>query len=438
MSSQESSPLLRSRRFLPYFITQAMGAFNDNIFKNVLLLLVAYATLEQQPISSTLYINMAAGLFILPFFIFSASAGVLADRHEKSALIRKIKLAEIVIMSIAAFAFISQSYWLLLFLLFLMGSQSAIFGPIKYAILPQHLQQSELVQGNALVETGTFLAILLGTLGAGIIASSLYSSYIVAVLCVLFAIIGYISSLFIPTATSDKIAEKVSFNPILHTKNTLKIAHSDNLIFLSIMGISWFWFLGASYLTQFPNFTKMHLHGSEGAVSILLALFSIGIAIGSLLCNKISKGKLEPGIVPLGSIGITIFGANLYWFTPEQTSGMLNAAQFITSIELLPLFISLLLLGVSGGIYIVPLYTMIQQRARTDQRAQVIAANNIYNAIFMVVSAVLAIVFLHQLQLSIPLFFGALALGNIVIAGFLFYQTPTFNERLFTLLKMKS
>jgi MFS family permease len=319
-----------------------------------------------------------------------------------------------------------------------MGSQSAIFGPIKYAILPQHLQQSELVQGNALVETGTFLAILLGTLGAGIIASSLYSSYIVAVLCVLFAIIGYISSLFIPTATSDKIAEKVSFNPILHTKNTLKIAHSDNLIFLSIMGISWFWFLGASYLTQFPNFTKMYLHGSEGAVSILLALFSIGIAIGSLLCNKISKGKLEPGIVPLGSIGITIFGANLYWFTPEQTSGMLNAAQFITSIELLPLFISLLLLGVSGGIYIVPLYTMIQQRARTDQRAQVIAANNIYNAIFMVVSAVLAIVFLHQLQLSIPLFFGALALGNIVIAGFLFYQTPTFNERLFTLLKMKS
>ncbi len=437
MHNQASTPLLRSRRFLPYFITQAMGAFNDNIFKNVLLLLVAYASIEQQPISSTLYINLAAGLFILPFFIFSASAGVIADRHEKSALIRKIKFAEIIIMSVAAFAFMAQSYWLLLFLLFLMGSQSAFFGPIKYAILPQHLDQTELIQGNALVETGTFLAILLGTLGAGIIASSPYSNYIVAFSCLLFALIGYISSRFIPKATPEKMPPLQSWNPLLHTKNSLKIARSDKIVFQAIMAISWFWFLGASYLTQFPNFTKMHLNGSPSVVSVLLALFSIGIAIGSLLCNKISRGKLELGIVPIGSLGMTIFGINLYWFTPEQAHSVLSATQFMTSLELLPLFISLLLLGVSGGIYIVPLYTVIQQRARSNQRAQVIAANNIYNAIFMVVSAILAIVFLHLLQLTIPLFFAALAVGNLLFTGYLFYQTPIFTNRLFALLKIK-
>ncbi|CAH6801465.1 MFS transporter [Vibrio chagasii] len=432
MNNSSQSSLLTQKRFLPYFITQFLGAFNDNIFKNVLLLFVAFASVDTLPISSNLFINLAAGLFILPFFLFSALAGVLADKYEKSWFIRKVKLLEVVIMSLGAIGFIYESYGILLLLLFLMGTQSAFFGPVKYALLPQQLETKELVSGNALVETGTFLAILIGTLGAGIIASEESAKLVAAICIVSFAVLGYVSSCFIPEAPSNAPDLKVKWQPIKLTKATLAIAKKDRPTFQALMSISWFWFLGATYLTQFPNFTKLHLNGTESSVAFLLALFSVGIAIGSLACDKLSNHRIEIGIVPMGSLGISIFGLLMATSTPESLPEFSSFQQFVTHSELWPLFAYLLLLGISGGIFIVPLYSLMQLRAKPDERAQVIAGLNIYNSLFMVGSAVMGIVCLSVLELSIPQLFVLLALLNTFVMLYLFYQVPIYAFRFFT------
>lgn len=432
MNNSSQSSLLTQKRFLPYFITQFLGAFNDNIFKNVLLLFVAFASVDTLPISSNLFINLAAGLFILPFFLFSALAGVLADKYEKSWFIRKVKLLEVVIMSLGAIGFIYESYGILLLLLFLMGTQSAFFGPVKYALLPQQLKTKELVSGNALVETGTFLAILIGTLGAGIIASEESAKLVAAICIVSFAVLGYVSSCFIPEAPSNAPDLKVKWQPIKLTKATLTIAKKDRPTFQALMSISWFWFLGATYLTQFPNFTKLHLNGTESSVAFLLALFSVGIAIGSLACDKLSNHRIEIGIVPMGSLGISIFGLLMATSIPESLPEFSSFQQFVTYSELWPLFAYLLLLGISGGIFIVPLYSLMQLRAKPDERAQVIAGLNIYNSLFMVGSAVMGIVCLSVLELSIPQLFILLALLNTFVMLYLFYQVPIYAFRFFT------
>jgi len=421
--------LLGQRRFLPYFVTQFFGAFNDNIFKNVLLLFVAFAGADALPVSSNLFINLAAGLFILPFFLFSASAGVLADKYEKSWFIRKVKLAEIGIMCLGAIGFITESYIILLILLFLMGTQSAFFGPVKYALLPQQLKPNELVPGNALVETGTFLAILLGTLGAGIIASADNAKYVAAICVVVFAVFGYISSRSIPEAPASAPDLKFRWQPIKQTKQTIAIAKADKTIFQALMAISWFWFLGAAYLTQFPNFTKLHLNGSESAVSFLLALFSVGIAVGSLACDKLSNHRIEVGIVPLGSLGITVFGALMATSIPSTLPDFNSFSQFVSHPPLWPVFAYLLMLGISGGIFIVPLYALMQQRAKETERAQVIAGLNIYNSLFMVGSAVLGIVCLAVLELTIPQLFLLLSVMNLLVAVYLCLQVPIFVVR---------
>ncbi|MFS1946546.1 MFS transporter [Vibrio lentus] len=432
MNNDSQSSLLTQKRFLPYFITQFLGAFNDNIFKNVLLLFVAFASVDTLPISSNLFINLAAGLFILPFFLFSALAGVLADKYEKSWFIRKVKLLEVVIMSLGAIGFIYESYAILLLLLFLMGTQSAFFGPVKYALLPQQLKSKELVSGNALVETGTFLAILIGTLGAGIIASEENSKLIAAVCIVTFSVLGYLASYFIPEAPSNAPDLKVKWQPITLTRQTLAIAKKDRPTFQALMAISWFWFLGATYLTQFPNFTKVYLNGTESAVAFLLALFSVGIAIGSLACDKLSNHRIEIGIVPMGSLGISIFGFLMAVSIPDALPDFDSFKSFVSYSELWPLFAYLLLLGMSGGIFIVPLYSLMQFRAKPTERAQVIAGLNIYNSLFMVGSAVLGIVFLSVLQLSIPQLFALLAVFNTLVMFALFYQVPIYAFRFFT------
>lgn len=422
----KQAKLLTQRRFLPYFLTQSLGAFNDNIYKNTLLLFVAFASVDSLPISSNLFINLAAGLFILPFFLFSAPAGILADKYEKSAFIRKVKIAEIIIMLFGALAFILQDYTLLLILLFLMGTQSAFFGPVKYALLPQQLKDEELVSGNALVETGTFLAILFGTIAAGFIASQEHSEYIAAGAVVLFSVLGYLASRSIPYAEAVAPDLRFKWQPIKQTKQTFRIAKQDRTVFLSIMGISWFWFLGASYLTQFPNFTHLHLNDNAITVTVLLALFSIGIAIGSLGCDLLSKHRVELGIIPLGCLGITVFGLNLALYTPASPVDVTGFTTILLHPDLLPVFINLLFLGVSGGLFIVPLYTLIQKRPEAKHRSQIIAANNIYNALFMVASAILGIVCLSVLELSIPQFFILLATLNGVVALFLFCKVPVF------------
>ncbi|GAB6263104.1 MFS transporter [Photobacterium sp. CCB-ST2H9] len=426
MASQSQAALLRKRRFLPYFLTQALGAFNDNIYKNVLLILIAFAAPGTLPFETDLIINLAAGIFILPFFLFSATAGVLSDTYDKAFIMRKVKLAEIIIMAMAAVAFMTENYMALLLLLFLMGAQSAFFGPAKYALLPQHLKKEELVSGNALVETGTFLAILMGTLLAGIIASQEQARLIAAVAVVCFAILGYLSSRYIPDAKPSGTPPPFRWQPIRQTRRTLSIAAKDKVVLQCVLGISWFWFLGASYLTQFPNFARLHLGGNAASVSVLLTLFSIGIAIGSLLCDRLSGHRIEPGIVPLGSLGITFFGADLMFATPDIAPMTDSLWAFLTQPELLRVFFSLTMLGVSGGIYIVPLYAMMQNRAKPNERAQVIAANNIWNAIFMVASAIVAIIFLSVLSLTIPQFFLFLAGMNLLILGYIYLQAPDF------------
>lgn len=422
----DQSRLLTQRRFLPYFLTQAFGAFNDNIYKNVLLILFAFAAPGALPVDSDLIINLAAGLFILPFFLFSATAGVITDKYDKATIMRVVKMAEIVIMSLAAFAFISENYLMLLILLFLMGTQSAFFGPAKYALLPEQLKKEELVSGNALVETGTFLAILIGTLLAGVIANQEQATYIAAISVVSFAVIGYLCSQGIPATKPRNPDLKFKWQPVRQTRKTLAIARKDKTVFQCILGISWFWFLGASYLTQFPNFAKLHLGGNAASVSFLLTLFSIGIAIGSLLCDRMSGHRIEPGIVPLGSMGITLFGAGLMFSTPSSLPETQSIVAFVTDPQLLSVFVCLTMLGVSGGIFIVPLYAMMQHRAKETERAQVIAANNIWNAIFMVISAISGIVVLAVLEFTIPQFFLILSVLNLVVVIYLYAQAPDF------------
>lgn len=426
---QSQTSLLTQRRFLPYFITQFFGAFNDNIFKNVLLLLVAFAGSGALPVSTDLFINLAAGLFILPFFLFSASAGELADKYEKSWFIRRVKLIEIAIMCVGALGFITESYSVLLLILFLMGTQSAFFGPVKYALLPQQLHSHELVPGNALVETGTFLAILLGTLGAGMIASAENARHIAAGAVIVFALCGYWASRSIPEAPASAPDLRFRWRPLRQTRHTLSIARSDRIIFLSMMAISWFWFLGAAYLTQFPNFTKVFLNGTESSVSFLLALFSVGIAVGSLACDKLSNHRIDVGIVPLGSFGISVFGYLMATSIPENLPIFSQFSEFALYQPLWPLFGYLLLLGASGGVFIVPLYALMQQRAKATERAQVIAALNIYNSLFMVCSAILGIVCLTVLNLTIPQLFALLSVLNLLVTAYLFLQVPIFVVR---------
>ena len=307
MSEHSQFTLLAKRRFLPYFLTQALGAFNDNLYKNALLLMIAFGGISSEE-NSALLTNLAAGIFILPFFLFSPIAGQIADKMEKSQLIRWVKGLELLIMSLAALSVLAGNVWGLMALLFLMGLQSAIFGPVKFALLPQHLSRDELVGGNALVEMGTFIAILGGTICAGVLFDFSNSSQWIAASVVAFAVLGLLSSRFIPTAAANDPGLTINWNPFTEVVNTLKQARQNRAVFLSIVAISWFWFIGASYLTQFPNFSKQYLGGSTQLVTLLLTLFSLGVAAGSLLCERLSGHKVELGIVPIGSIGMSVFG----------------------------------------------------------------------------------------------------------------------------------
>ncbi|MCU4675849.1 MFS transporter [Catenovulum sp. 2E275] len=423
--------LLKQRTFLPYFCTQALGTMNDNVYKNSLLLIVAFMLPQALPASSDLIINIAAALFILPFFLFSAHAGLLADKFEKSTLIRVVKWCELGIMLVAAWALISQNVIAMLLLLFLMGTQSAYFGPVKYALLPQHLKPEQLLKGNALVEMGTFLAILLGTLLAGVLIGLENGAHYAAWVVVGLACAGLLTAYFIPKANALNSELKLSFNPFSQTGKILKLAKQNRAVFLSILGISWFWFLGATYLTQFPNFAKIYLVAEPEVVSVLLAIFSIGIGLGSLLCSKLSGDQIELGLVPIGSIGLTIFGAHLMFAVPDVSeissqsfsAFMQNTANWVVMLDLT-------LIGLFGGLYIVPLYALIQQRTQASKRAQIIAANNVLNAIFMVVSAIFAIVCLSVIGLTIPQLFLVLAVLNALVAVYIYYQVPEFTLRL--------
>jgi 1-acyl-sn-glycerol-3-phosphate acyltransferase len=430
MSTGNEFTLLKERRFLPFFITQFLGAFNDNVFKNALIILIAFQAAD--PAQANVLVNASAGLFVLPFFLFSATAGQLADKYEKSHLMRLIKLLEILIMLGAAAAFILDSLFLLIGLLFLMGMQSTLFGPVKYSILPQHLKPEELVGGNGWVEMGTFLAILIGTLLGGVlIAIEHRGAWLVAGAVVILAVLGFLSSLFIPRAEPDAPDLRINWNPFTETWRTINIARRNRTVFLSVMGISWFWFLGATYLAQLPNYTKLNLGGDEHVVTLLLTTFALGIGIGSMLCERLSGRRVELGLVPFGSIGLTLFGVDLFFAVPSVAADapLIGAQEFLRSAPSWRVLLDILLMGMFGGFYIVPLYALVQQRSEPAFRSRVIAGNNIINALFMVLSAVLAIIFLDRVGLSIPQFLLLTAIFNAVVAVYIFTLVPEFLMR---------
>lgn len=430
MSQHSQFALLGSRRFLPFFITQLLGAFNDNIFKQSLILAILYHLSVGG--DRNLLVNLCALLFILPFFLFSALGGQFGEKFNKDALMRALKAAEIVIMLVGAAGFLFGSLPLLFLALFAMGTHSALFGPVKYSILPQHLRDDELVGGNALVEMGTFLAILAGTIGAGVLMSRQAYAPAVGVAVVLVAICGFLASRGIPRAAAALPQLQLDWNIFKQSWAILCLGLGQRpAVSRSLVGNSWFWFLGAVYLTQIPTYAKELLHGDESVVTLILTVFSVGIALGSMLCEKLSGKKVEIGLVPFGSIGLSLFGILLWW----HSGGFPVGAAPFTWLEVLEhpqswaVLGDILGIGVFGGFYIVPLYALIQARTEEDKRARVIAANNILNALFMVVAAVVSILLLSVAKLSIPQLFLVLSLMNVAVNVYIFKIVPEFTMR---------
>ena len=429
MSSSSQFSLLAQRRFLPFFVTQTLGAFNDNVYKNALVIFVTFGTLGLSASQQSLYVNLAAGLFILPFFLFSATAGQVAEKYEKAMLIRRIKLLELGIALLAAWAFHVESLPLLFGVLFLLGAQSAIFGPVKYSILPQALKQDEIVGGNALVETSTSLVILLGTLLGGVLMTLQAGTLWVSVVVVALAVLGWLASLRVPAAPALAPQLQVNWNPFTETWRNIGFMRQNRSVLLSVLGISWFWFYGATLLAQIPVYTKDYLGGGEQVATLLLAVFAVGTAAGSLLCERLSGHKIELGLVPLGSIGLTVFGIDLYFAQSQlATAQGLTASEFLGVAANHRVLWDLGLIGLFAGFYIVPLYALIQTRSQPDQRSRVIAGNNIFNALFMVASAVLAIVLLGA-GLTVPQLFLVTALMNAAVAVFIYSLVPEFLMR---------
>ncbi|MSQ59411.1 MAG: MFS transporter [Betaproteobacteria bacterium] len=417
--------LLTERRFLPFFLAQLSGAFNDNLYKNVLVLLVTYQAASYTSLDPGLLANLAAGVFILPFVLFSATGGQLADRYDKSVLIRTIKFAEVLIMALACYGLALKSLPLLLAALFLMGTHSAFFGPVKYSILPRVLKEDELTGGNGLVESGTFAAILIGTVVAGLLAGASAEVPALTLALVGVAAFGFLCSLFVPSTQSADPSLKIGINPITGIVDTIRFARQKRSVFLSVLGISWFWFFGALLLSQFPNYAKSVLGGDEHVVTLLLMLFSVGVAVGSLLCERLSAGRVEIGLVPFGSIGITLFAADLYFATPAATGSMRPVMEFIGSAGSGRLLVDLFLLGLFGGFYIVPLYGFIQTRTQITHTSRIVAANNILNALFMVAAAGIAALLL-SVGLTIPELILTCALFNAAVAFYIYTLVPEY------------
>ena len=424
MSNQ--SGLLRARRFAPLFVTQFLGALNDNVLKNAMVVLLTFQAASWTTLKPELLANLAAGVFILPFFLFSATAGQLADKYDKAALARMVKLLEIAIVLICGAGFWLHSLAVLFAGLFLLGLHSTLFGPVKYAILPQHLKSEELVGGNALIEAGTFVAILLGTLFGGLLAGSGDGTTWITVVGLAIAVGGYLASRAIPVAVPPAPTLAISANPFSETWRNINFARENQTVFLSIMGISWFWLFGALFLAQFPAYTKNVLGGSETAVTLLLATFTFGIGVGSLFCEKLSAKRVELGLVPLGSIGLTLFALDLAIASPAVPSpSPLGAIGLLAYDQTWRVLLDLALLGVFGGFFIVPLYALVQQRSNPEHGARIIAANNIMNALFMVVGALSAAGMLAA-GLTIPMLFAVAAVCNAAVALFIYGLVPEF------------
>lgn len=422
--TQGLAGLLASRRFSPFFFTQFLGAFNDNVLRQALIVLIAVTVVGNQV---NLLNNLALALFIIPFFAFSALAGQVADKFDKARLMQLIKLVEVAIMLLAAAGFVYAQVWLLLIALFCMGLHSTFFGPLKYSIIPQHLDGRELVSGNALVELGSFLAILLGSVAGVLLKMGHNSPAIINAALITVALLGLASACLIPKAPAADPTLRINWNLFTETRRVLGFAREVKSVWLCVLGISWFWFLGAAYTTQLKRFVDVSLHGTDGLYALLLATFSVGIGAGSILYEKLSKKQVRLQMVPLAALGLSLFGIDLFFVPLAQNGTAVSVLAFLHSLAGWRILADLLLIGAFGGMYIVPLFSYIQKRSDARHLSRIIAANNILNSLFMVLSAIVALLLLNGLGLTLPAFFLVLALANLCVA-WLYWRTPAFRQ----------
>ena len=422
--------LLKQRRFAPFFWTQFLGAGNDNLLKFAFTVLVTYQ-LKVSWLPSEMAGPLIGALFILPFLLFSATSGQLSDKYDKSMVIRLVKSLEIGIMVVALAGFWAQSVPLLMLCVMLMGLHSTLFGPVKYAYLPQHLSESELTGGNGMVEMGTFVAILLGNVAGGLlVAIQPNGDRLVGFTCLALAVIGRATAQLVPSSAPTDAALVINWNPVTETLRNLRLAGEQVVVFRSLLGISWMWFFGAVFLSEFPAFAKDVLQGDEQVASLLLVVFSLGIGTGSLLCEILSRTHVEIGLVPLGAIGMTLFGVDLY-FAATGAMGTVSAgtlvgvASFVRIGASWRVMADLALLSLSAGLFSVPMYALIQLRSQPSHRARIIAANNILNALFMITSAIMATGLL-KLGLTVPQLFLVTAVLNAVVATYIFLLVPEY------------
>ncbi|MGM9487604.1 MFS transporter [Ideonella sp. YS5] len=433
MSSAHGSQfsLLGQRRFAPFFWTQFLGAANDNIFKFAFTMLVTYQ-LSVGWLPPALAGLVIGAVFIAPFLLFSATSGQLADKYDKATLTRLVKNLEILIMVLGAIGLFTNLVALLLGCIFLLGLHSTLFGPVKYAYLPQHLAEHELTGGNGMIEMGTFVAILLGNLAGGLLIDLpadawLPGTHAVGLGCLALAVLGRIAAQGVPPTPSNAPGLKVNWNPVSETWRNLMLAKENIAVYRSLLGISWMWFFGAVFLSQFPSFSKDVLHGSPQVASLLLVVFSLGVGIGSLLCETLSRRHVEIGLVPLGAIGMTVFAGDLYFASRglAEGSGLHGVGEFLSIGAHWRVLADLFLLSLSAGLYSVPMYALIQLRSPASHRARIIAANNILNALFMIASAVIVGALLSS-GVSIPAVFGLIALANLVVGAYIFLLVPEY------------
>ncbi|MDR7304909.1 MFS transporter [Rhodoferax saidenbachensis] len=418
--------LLSQRRFAPFFWTQFLGAGNDNLFKFAFTVMVTYQLQVSwlPPEKAGLAIG---ALFILPFLLFSATSGQITDKYDKTIVIRFVKNLEIGVMLLAALGFVTHNPVVLLACVFLMGLHSTLFGPVKFAYLPQHLNERELTGGNGMVEMGTFVAILLGNVAGGLlIALPGVGATYVAFACIGAALLGRVTAQLVPPTPATDPGLRINWNPVSETLRNLKLAHGNTVVFRSLLGISWMWFFGAVFLSNFPVFAKDVLHGDEHVASLLLVVFSIGIGIGSLLCELLSKRHVEIGLVPAGAIGMSVFSIDLYFASrglPPATAQ--TVGQFVGQAAHWRVMADLALLSLFAGLYSVPMYALIQLRSEASHRARIIAANNILNALFMIVSSVAAGTML-SMGFTVPQVFLATGIANAVVAAYIFLLVPEY------------
>lgn len=417
--------LLKTKRFLPLFITQFFNAFNDNVFKNALVILITFK-MSQSPNFEQFMIALIGGIFILPFFLFSATAGQIADKFEKSQLIRLIKTAEVFFMVIASVGFYLNNLFLLMITLFFLGTHSTFFGPIKYSILPEHLKKSELIGGNALIEAGTFIAILIGQILGGSLILTPYGNHFITIALLSIALFGLASSFFIPRTQRGAPNLSISLNPFKETAHIITLIKKQKDVYLAILGLSWFWFVGATFITQFPTFTKDILDSSASVFTLFLMVFSVGIGTGSLLCNKLLKGKISPKYAPVSIMAMSLFIVDIYFAAPHSeniTMPLLTLFDFFKYGTNIRILIDIFLMTVCGGLFVVPLYALIQERSDEAVRSRVIAGNNIMNALFMVGSALFVIIF-TALNFTIVQLFLLIAIGNFAVGIYISKLLP--------------